>query len=794
MRLWIYLQREKKESSVGLYFKQTKEKEEKMKKLSIQRIEAKGTKTSEISIWMVCLSFLFVGGGTDTLIKACGIEYLSYARIFLVEIVGILCCVFAITLKKKIKYAGGLYAVPWVLFLLITSGSNYWSGAKAWVNAVIGKWNLLHEGGIALFSGSASVNDVQGFLCLFILVFTQVSVFLVSRNNLIGEVLYSLFCLVIALVSGEFRTLTMGLLVVGLLGSWMSTGKTGVAKKTILWTIMLAAVLCICSALIPDQKMVSITEFQDSVKETIHDIRYGKKQLPEGDLRDTHALKQSSDEMLQVQTEQEKTLYLRGYVGGKYQDGVWSELPDSFYGEENAGLMKWLEEQSFDPQAQVAAYYSLSEAEDKPEENKVTVIDKKASRDHMYVPITFEKFTLGRVWEEKDQSMIGKGFFGVRKSTFKELSGSRPSELMVTQNWVTNPKTKAQKNYSKAEAVYRKFVYQSYTTIDRSMNDLMQEVFWSDYESDSDGIYSAVNQIRKVLKTTTTYSETVEEAPDDEDPVRYFLTKSWKGNSMLYASTAVEALRAHGIPARYVEGYYVSADMIAQSRTVVSVTGQDTHAWAEVYFDGIGWLPIDVTPGYYYDAVTLQQMVNTPDVVHKNAALDPNSYQSASVTDSEGRQKSTAEKIKNAAKITATVLLGFIGIVLIIILVLFIVLEIRHLYFLIKLRRIYAKKDGAVHVRLAEKLIFQILGFMGIEASLGWEAEQVEQELTGKSDKIKKGDYVKTCMLLEKSIYGEIDLEAYEERTVETFIRKLYEAAKSGDWKARLRLRYTLKI
>ena len=29
----------------------------------------------------------------------------------------------------------------------------------------------------------------------------------------------------------------------------------------------------------------------------------------------------------------------------------------------------------------------------------------------------------------------------------------------------------------------------------------------------------------------------------------------------------------------------------------------------EVYFDGIGWLPVDATPGFYYDNVTLQQMV-----------------------------------------------------------------------------------------------------------------------------------------------------------------------------------------
>ena len=55
--------------------------------------------------------------------------------------------------------------------------------------------------------------------------------------------------------------------------------------------------------------------------------------------------------------------------------------------------------------------------------------------------------------------------------------------------------------------------------------------------------------------------------------------------------------------------------------------------WAEVYFDGIGWLPVDVTPGYYYDAVKLQQMVATPDMVHKTLAEDHNLMDAEQITD-----------------------------------------------------------------------------------------------------------------------------------------------------------------
>ena len=60
-----------------------------------------------------------------------------------------------------------------------------------------------------------------------------------------------------------------------------------------------------------------------------------------------------------------------------------------------------------------------------------------------------------------------------------------------------------------------------------------------------------------------------------------------------------------------------------------------------LYFDGIGWLPVDVTPGYYYDAVKLQQMVATPDMVHKTLAEDHNLMDAEQITDT-GNDMDTA--------------------------------------------------------------------------------------------------------------------------------------------------------
>ena len=81
--------------------------------------------------------------------------------------------------------------------------------------------------------------------------------------------------------------------------------------------------------------------------------------------------------MLNVHTEQEKLVYLRGFTGGKYENGTWKPLPDAACGGENIGMLDWLQTQGFDPFTQPAAYYRLTD--DAPEANTVEVSVQNAS-------------------------------------------------------------------------------------------------------------------------------------------------------------------------------------------------------------------------------------------------------------------------------------------------------------------------------------------------------------------------------------------------------------------------------
>lgn len=71
------------------------------------------------------------------------------------------------------------------------------------------------------------------------------------------------------------------------------------------------------------------------------------------------------------------------------------------------------------------------------------------------------------------------------------------------------------------------------------------------------------------------------------------LDSTAKGTTYQYATVAALALRYYGIPARYVEGFTVKT---AENENV-SVTDENAGAWVEVYQDGVGWLPLALTPG-----------------------------------------------------------------------------------------------------------------------------------------------------------------------------------------------------
>ena len=79
--------------------------------------------------------------------------------------------------------------------------------------------------------------------------------------------------------------------------------------------------------------------------------------------------------------------------------------------------------------------------------------------------------------------------------------------------------------------------------------------------------------------------------PPGSDPVDWFLFESREGTSGNFSSAFVMLARSVGLPARVVSGWAISPTAGAQ----VAHTDQ-AHQWAEVAFEGLGWLAFEPTP------------------------------------------------------------------------------------------------------------------------------------------------------------------------------------------------------
>ena len=86
--------------------------------------------------------------------------------------------------------------------------------------------------------------------------------------------------------------------------------------------------------------------------------------------------------------------------------------------------------------------------------------------------------------------------------------------------------------------------------------------------------------------------------PSGKDFATWFLNESDTGYCVHFATAGTLMLRALGIPARYVTGYYATA----YANQTVTVTTDNAHAWVEYYSDTAGWIPLECTPSSFQPA------------------------------------------------------------------------------------------------------------------------------------------------------------------------------------------------
>lgn len=196
-------------------------------------------------------------------------------------------------------------------------------------------------------------------------------------------------------------------------------------------------------------------------------------------------------------------------------------------------------------------------------------------------------------------------------------------------------------------------------------DDILREDYL-ELNSDSSYIEECIKNVKGYLADNTSYTLNPGKLDKGKDYVEEFLVNKKKGYCTAYASAATLMFRYYGIPARYVEGYVITQkdqnkarEVEGSEKIVFELEDRAAHAWTEIYISGVGFVPIEVTPGYYSNegSVNENNTKNTTEKSSENTTTENTSESSSKeqvstssndnkTTDSSGRLVTNKEKDK----------------------------------------------------------------------------------------------------------------------------------------------------
>lgn len=322
-----------------------------------------------------------------------------------------------------------------------------------------------------------------------------------------------------------------------------------------------------------------------NAKDALHHWRYEKAEelLPEGDLSEPVTKTESTDTILSVTADTAQTLYLRGFVGDTYENETWTAL-DAESAAEEKNLFYWLYQSGFYPQSQLASAARLM---GNYQSGSVSVQNLTGCSLYRYEPCTVLPERAGLTKNKIQPSTLEtNGLRGERGYSYETVSDAQ-TILPELLDFLQNDTSDGVRSYLQMESAYREFVYSYALTVPAEFRAQLGAVLDQCCES-----YGPADSLTKEQAQTAALAF-LELCFDGSGDIALPLADTADGTTYQYATVAALALRYYGIPARYVEGYTVKTT----ENEPTSVDASAAGAWVEVYQDGIGWLPLALTPG-----------------------------------------------------------------------------------------------------------------------------------------------------------------------------------------------------
>lgn len=315
------------------------------------------------------------------------------------------------------------------------------------------------------------------------------------------------------------------------------------------------------------------------------------------DLAEAGPLRFTGRTVLKVSGDYSGRVYLRGTSLAHYGDSSWTALSDGEYQQYTQAV-----EELGDASARSPLLFSAATAPS-PDAHTVTVKNTGASNSCVYAPY----YLADQDWETAGAVPVGDSLLARRRGlgsvTLEFAPGLEPGGYLLDFE------------LSRSERVYIPFVQEHYLDIpeeladyfgfhsaysrERLLTQYLNGPGWQD-NPDNSLLFSEneplllAEAVAYHLSVSCAYDPDTPAVPTGEDFVEYFLTESRRGYCMHFATAAALMLRHLGVPARYVSGF--TAQLSAGETT--NVPDSAAHAWVEIYLDGFGWYPVEVTPSY----------------------------------------------------------------------------------------------------------------------------------------------------------------------------------------------------
>lgn len=319
-------------------------------------------------------------------------------------------------------------------------------------------------------------------------------------------------------------------------------------------------------------------------------------------------------------------IYIKGFVGGKYTGSEWIEED---------------EQEEFEREEQT--YYILSGMEE-INTRAITISVLDADSSYSYRPY-YSKLSSGLQRERQDGSVsYSDRVSGEEKDAVYSFCKYDNAGIFAINNYRYGTSSDEFADAVVQEKKYQKEVKEKYLAVpveqkkldmemsQQNIEDANGEMFIRDGKMikgyyESHGINAYVKFVQNFLSEHATYSLKPGKLPEGDDFVEDFLYEKKKGYCTAFASAGVMVFRRLGIPARYVEGYIVGkndfSDGMAETAymnenyvekgeatygVVLTLTDRNAHAWVEIYEEGVGWIPVEVTPGYEGEVSVMGEM------------------------------------------------------------------------------------------------------------------------------------------------------------------------------------------